>query len=286
MSHKPVAYVLTVCLALLGWGTWQDANASSKHKRRRKAPPPEAAPVPPAERDEAQDPEPPLLDARADSPADAAEDADVLVTQKKARRPRKKQPRVQEVGEPNNSHRRGGGRIFIALSAGSGTGWHPGRVLEGNTALQTSAGYANAGLVLNPELGWQITRGFALSIAGRQQLVEPGQWQATEASPAPKIANAAFLKATWSVGQGNAVWLISAMAGGGDGFRLKVPQRPNDGLTSNDTVRGGPFIFGPGLGFAYHFASSFAWFAEGRVLAGAPSFAVVAEASSGFALGL
>lgn len=272
MAIDVVRVVCVACLALY-WPT--NAHAASKGKRRPKAPSQRSVAAPQSNEG--------AVEAESEAAAKGVDDTDALVIQKARKNRKRVRPRDNDEDQ---KQRRAAGSVYIALSAGTGTGWHPDRMLEGNSDLQTSGGYSNTGLVLNPELGWQITRGFALALAGRQQLLAPGQWQQTEDSPAPKMANAAFLKAIWSIGRGNAVLQISAMAGGGDGFRLIVPRRPSDGLSADDSVRGGPYIFGPGLGFEYHIASSFSWFVQGRVLAGAPIFAVVAEGSSGFALAL
>jgi hypothetical protein len=183
--------------------------------------------------------------------------------------------------EQGDRHRRGAGAVWIGIGAGTGSGWHPTHALEGASDLNTTSGYSNSGLVLSPELGWQITNGFAIAIAGRHQFLPANGWQAGQGSEPPRMAHAAFLRLVWSMGTGNAVWLASFSAGGGDGFRLMVPRRPNAGLAHDDTVRGGPLAFGPGFGFAYHFHRAFAWYAESRLLVGAPDLATVLEIGTG-----
>lgn len=184
-----------------------------------------------------------------------------------------------------DGHRRGAGSFWVGLGGGMGSGWHPLRALEGASDLKTTSGYSNTGLVVSPEVGWQITRGFAIAIAGRHQFLPANGWQQGQGAEPPRMANAAFLRLVWSIGAGNAVWLLSAAAGGGDGFRLMVPRRPGAGLPHDDTVRGGPFAFGPGGGFAYHFHRAFAWHAEARVLIGAPDLAGVLEVNTGPQIG-
>jgi hypothetical protein len=78
---------------------------------------------------------------------------------------------------------------------------------------------------------------------------------------------------------------VSACVGGGDGFRLRVPRDPNAQLVRSDTVRGGPFLGGAGLGVAYHFNSHAAWTTELRAIAGLPTLAIVADLSTGLEVG-
>jgi hypothetical protein len=64
-----------------------------------------------------------------------------------------------------------------------------------------------------------------------------------------------------------------------------VPPTQSANVIRTDTVRGGPLIGGPGLGFAYHFNRRVAFASELRVLAGVPDFAVVGEVGAGVQVG-
>jgi len=98
-------------------------------------------------------------------------------------------------------------------------------------------------------------------------------------------ANSVLAKLAYAFGQKSAQFQVSFCAGGGEGFRLQVPpKRTNDPKTTlprNDTVRAGPFIFGPGVGFLYHFFPAFAWGAEARGLMGTPNSGYAVEINTG-----
>ena len=73
----------------------------------------------------------------------------------------------------------------------------------------------------------------------------------------------------------------TAAIGGGSGFRLKVPPRPEVMLNSSDTVDGGPLVVGPGLALYIALGKSVVVTPAIRVLVGAPKLAGVAEGTLG-----
>ena len=179
-------------------------------------------------------------------------------------------------------------RLFLGFGAGLGYGWYTSRLLDFRKDVQVAAGGGPAGpLVLTPEIGYQLTGRLALSLMARWELVSgSGAGDLTPGAPASSAL--AFLgKASYAWGKGRAQLIASAMAGAGEGVRVVVP--PTKGsdveLSRNDTVRGGPFLFGPGGGFAYHFSPHFAAVVDLRALAGLPEFATVVDVSTGVQLG-
>jgi hypothetical protein len=184
--------------------------------------------------------------------------------------------------------RRGADRMFVAFGAGLGYGWYTPRLLDFRKDVHVAAGGGPAGpLVLTPEIGYQLTGRLALSLLARWELISSsGAGDLTPGAPASSAL--AFLgRASYAWGKGRAQLVASAMAGAGEGVRVVVP--PIDGgdvtLSRNDTVRGGPFLVGPGGGFAYHFSPHFAVVVDVRALAGLPDFATVVDVSTGAQLG-
>ena len=183
-------------------------------------------------------------------------------------------------------HRRPAGKIWVGFGMGSGYGWQKGGSLEFRTEKQVAAGPLSGGLLtLRPEVGYQLTSDVALSVQARLQFIPAqGSGDGTAGSPAEK-AHSLLLRATRSMGRGNLRSLFSLVAGGGDGFRLRVPRDPASDLARSDTVRGGPFIVGAGAGLAYHATTHIAWVLDGRVLLGLPTIAALGEVAVGIEVG-
>lgn len=193
-------------------------------------------------------------------------------------RSRREQSRAAQI------HRRGPGALFVGLGVGSGYGWHPAQSLEFRDELEIGAGYLPAGAITAvPELGYQITQSFAISVLGRIQYIPAkGSGDPTSGMGSPATGAYAVLgRLLYFTGEGNAQLVFSAAFGGGAGFRLVVPPLPDRKLFRNDTVRGGPFVAGPGVGFLYHFSRHVAIGAEVRGLVGMPDFAAIVDGSGG-----
>jgi len=179
-------------------------------------------------------------------------------------------------------HRRRPGRLFVGAGIGTGYGWHRKRVLEFRTEQAVATGFSPGGLLqVTPELGYQYDDQYAFSVQMRFQYIpESGSGDTKAGSPAHG-AWAAFARGYRFFGVGNGQPFLTGTAGFGQGFRLVVPPHPEQGVTRNDTIRGGPIVLGPGGGFIYHFTPRFSWNAEVRLLAGLPDFALLSEFSTG-----
>jgi tetratricopeptide (TPR) repeat protein len=187
-----------------------------------------------------------------------------------------------EVAPLSLPYRRRPGSFWVGLGIGSGVGWHPIRSLEFRTEDQVAAGFSPAGLgQVTPEIGWQWHPDWAVSLQSRHQLIpEAGSGDDRQGAPAHG-ANAVLLRVYRYFGRARGQPFVSGAAGGGDGFRLVVPPHPTMRVYRNDTVRGGPFVIGPGVGYLYNFNAHFAWAAEARALVGLPDQAALMELSTG-----
>jgi hypothetical protein len=178
-------------------------------------------------------------------------------------------------------HRRKAGAFFLGVGAGSGWGWHPKEYLEFYDDHTIQAGPLPSGFMhLLPEIGYQVSEHFAVSGQARIQLIsQTGSGDKKLGNPATG-AFVAMLRAQYLAGDGNAQFTLSAFAGAGEGFRLTVAPQGKD-MLRNDSVRGGPLVVGPGLGFIYHLQTYMAFVIDTKGLVGYPTFALVGDLSAG-----
>jgi hypothetical protein len=222
----------------------------------------------------------------------------------------------QEDEELRKYHRRLPGSFFFALGGGTGSTYH-GKVnpdshesiwtnrstptqppvLKG--LVQISSGYSLASIFqVVPELGYQVSDRFAISVQGRIQYatVNSQGWRndITKASYPPSWALAAFLRGQYAFfNAGNFQFFASGVAGGGTrAFMGYVPKActstelkpcPTTGTDHSDTISAGPLAFGAGVGIMYHLSRSFALWLEVRGLASVGPVMVLAEGNGGLA---
>lgn len=177
-------------------------------------------------------------------------------------------------------HRRAAGAIFVGISLGSGYGWHPKENLEFYTQSTIDAGWIPSGLIhVLPEVGLQISDRVALSALVRAQIIsQTGSGDAQPGSPASG-AFALLGRLQYFLGGGNLQGSLSAYAGGGT-FRLTLGP-PGGDLRRNDSVKGGPFMAGAGVGVIYHVNPHVALVLDGRGLYGTSTTAAVIDGSAG-----
>ena len=177
--------------------------------------------------------------------------------------------------------RYGNRQWWIGLGVGSGFGYAKGNGLETRPDLQMQYGYkAGGGWAelgqLAPEVGYQITPDFAVSLEGRNQWIPTqAKYAKFEASGAQSV----LLRALFFTKQSRLRFYGSLMVGGGEGFRFVVRHVDPDPTRSDyqDTVRGGPGLAGMGGGLYYELSHSLSFVTEVNLLAGFPIFSAVAD---------
>jgi hypothetical protein len=174
--------------------------------------------------------------------------------------------------------RYGNRKWWIGLGLGSGYGYAKGDGLETRPDLNGSytAGLGWAGLGhLAPEIGFQVTPDFALSLEGRNQWIpQSGKFAKFTYSG----ANSVLLRALFYSKQSKLRFFGGPEVGGGQGFRFVLYPDTRPGYTDyKDTVKGGPYIAGIGLGLYYEMSHSVSFVTEVNGLAGFPVFSVVAD---------
>jgi hypothetical protein len=191
------------------------------------------------------------------------------------------------------ARRRRSQRFWLGLGLGSAYGWHRATRLEFRNDLKIDAGNASAGLLyFAPEVGYQINDSFAVSLQGRHQYIPEQKSDKNDnrrGGPA-RGAHSVLGRASYFLGSGNAQVMVSAILGGGEGFRLVIPPRPTDNevtsLDRNDTVRGGPWVIGPGVAFLYHLSPHAALALDFKGLTGFPDAGKVFDFGLGMQFGL
>jgi hypothetical protein len=185
----------------------------------------------------------------------------------------------------------GNRRWWIGLGLGSGFGFAPASGLESLPQLsgRYSSGGAWAGLGhIAPEIGYQLSPNYAVSLEGRDQYIPQSRHFSSYAATGAHLVLAKLIAYTR---QSRGRFFGSVALGGGEGFRLIAhpaaglpapsggdPEYPN----FKDTVLGGPVAAGVGGGFIYEISKSVSWMAEINLLAGIPKFAAVADLNTGF----
>jgi len=196
-------------------------------------------------------------------------------------------------------------RWVLTLMAGTGIGWTSG-VGEVRQLDITPSGFAWASLGhLAPAVGYMVTPHLLLGVQGRLQLVSgaaeyrPSGGATTGVcggdgvcSPA-KWAFAALARAEWLFNEPSSTFrpFLSASVGGGLIRHVAQTGDQSDcGADQNakcfDTVPGGPFLVGTGIGFRYSLSQSVSLVFALDGLIGAPKFTAEADANVGISLRL
>ena len=198
--------------------------------------------------------------------------------------------------------RDGGGerRFVFALLAGTGLGWTTG-VGEVRQVQVTPPGLAWASLGhLAPELGYYVTPHLLLGVQGRIQLISRAQEFRPSEGPTPGVcggdgvcspARAAFAglaKASWfflDPGRAFRPFLSASLGGGQIRHVAQAGNKTDCGAAQNakclDTVAGGPFLFGAGVGFSYALSQSLAAVFAVDSLGAMPDFTAQADVNLG-----
>jgi hypothetical protein len=182
--------------------------------------------------------------------------------------------------------RRPTGTFWASLGIGTGYGWQPGGKLEFRQEREIGSGVLPGGMVhFSPEVGYQLMPNLSVSLQARLQYVpEEGYGDPVGGTPANRAFSMMFRgRYTIDVLEDKLQALVTASAGGGDGFRLLVPADRTVELVRSDTVRGGPLLFGAGGGVVYNLNRRISFPAEIRTLIGFPSTAVVFDFGAGAA---
>jgi hypothetical protein len=165
---------------------------------------------------------------------------------------------------------------WLGLGFGSGFGYARGDRLQGRPDEQFENGLSWARIgQLSPELGVHLTPRLALSVQGRSQWVG-ATGKAGGAAPA---ANAVLLHLLFfSAPQRLRVYGGPTVGVGEFHFTLSAE---NEAGATSDTIKGGPFLVGAGLGVAYALAPAFSFIAETGGLLGFSAISGVIDVNVG-----
>jgi hypothetical protein len=190
------------------------------------------------------------------------------------------------------------GSFWIALGGGTGAVYHGRELVDSrdsipgtNTPVSVQSGFSTAALFqLEPEVGYQVSRRFSLSIMGRYQVAPKDADRYVPSSgehAIPTAALAGFLRGQFAfLSRGGFQTYASGGAGLGTSFLARVNERCPEtacSLDHSDTLHGGSVGLTAGLGAIYHLAHSFGIFLEVKEIATLPRFMALSEINFGLA---
>ncbi|MGD0837637.1 MAG: tetratricopeptide repeat protein [Polyangia bacterium] len=168
---------------------------------------------------------------------------------------------------------------------GSGVGYATGRPEafgSGSGGLPSSSGLAPAYLGhFTWDVGYFVGRDTALVVGGRHQ------WIAGATNGTATGANSALVKLLFfTEREGRIRWYFSTVAGGGEGFRLRVTDSIHDVYGNlkgsvNDTVQGGPGVAGLGGGLVVKLVRRWHFTLDAQALVGIPKPSTVLDLNAG-----
>jgi hypothetical protein len=219
-----------------------------------------------------------------DGAEDAREDADVIAGPVHGG-----PPDGAEIIRP--SRLRAPGSFWIALGGGTGAAYHRRETVDSNDKVQVQSGFSPAALVqFEPEIGYQVSRRFSLSVMGRYQYAPAdthGFTPDSDEHSIPSAALAGFLRGQFAfLSRGGFQAYASGGAGFGTSFLATISKRCTAApcnLDHSDTLHGGPVGLTAGVGTTYYLVPGFGFFLEVKEIATLPKFMALTEVSAGLA---
>ncbi len=207
-------------------------------------------------------------------------------------------PSASGIYIPRPSRPRAPGSIWFALGVGTGAAYHGrepvdsgAKITDTSTTVRTRSGFSPTTLFqIEPEIGYQLSRRFSISLLGRYQYApkDPEGYQ-----PRPNenavltTAYAGFLRGQFAfLSRGGLQTYVSGGAGLGTSFLAIVSKQCGSGLCSldhSDTLHGGAVGLTAGVGAIYHFSPRFGVFLDVKEIATLPKLMADTEVNVGVA---
>jgi hypothetical protein len=188
------------------------------------------------------------------------------------------------------------GIVWFGLAGGSGVAYHGREVVDSNSSatgttlpVHVRSGFSATSLFhVEPEIGYQLSRRFALSLMGRYQYAPKdadGHVPAANERPIVTSAFAAFVRAHLAVlARGRFEATTSLGAGAGTSFLAVVPKQcgnANCSLNHSDTVHGSDFGVLGSIGALYAVAAHVGVVFEMKEIVTLPKTMAATEVSLG-----
>ena len=191
------------------------------------------------------------------------------------------------------------GSFWVSLASGTGAVYHGRQTVDSNAKVPTTntpvsvqSGFSPATLLqIEPEIGYQLSKRFAISVMGRYQAAPkdaneyvPG----TGENAIPTGALAGFVRGQFAfLSRGSFQMLASGGAGLGTSFLAIVRKHcetvSSCSLDHSDTLHGGSVGLTAGAGAIYHFRPSFGVFVDVKEIATVSKFMALTEVNVGLA---
>jgi hypothetical protein len=197
---------------------------------------------------------------------------------------------------PRPSRLRAPGSIWFAVGGGTGAAYHGrepvdsnAKIPETNTPVRAQSGFSPMTLFqIEPEIGYQLSRRFSLSVLGRYQYAPNGYSPSEGETAIPTSAYAGFVRGQFAfLSKGGFQTYASGGAGFGTAFLAVVGKHCNTsascGLDHSDTLHGGSVALTAGVGAIYHFNPRFGIFLDVKEIATLPKLMAGTEVNVGVA---
>jgi len=191
------------------------------------------------------------------------------------------------------------GSFWISLASGTGAVYHARETVDSNALspisrapVSVQPGFSPASLLqIEPEMGYQLSKRFAISVMARYQIAPKDAKDNDSAigeNAIPTSALAGFLRGHFAfLSRGGFQAYASGGAGLGTSFLAIVNKHcateASCSLKHSDTLHGGPVGLTAGVGAIYHFRSSLGVFVDVKEIATLPKVLALTEVNLGLA---
>ncbi len=197
---------------------------------------------------------------------------------------------------PRPSRQRAPGSIWFAVGGGTGAAYHGREPVDSNakiagtdTPVRAQSGFSPMTLFqIEPEIGYQLSRRFSISVLGRYQYAPNGHPPSKGENTIPTSAYAGFLRGQFAfLSKGGLQTYASGGAGFGTNFLAVVSKHCGSAsscsLDHSDTLHGGPVGLTAGMGAIYHFSPGLGVFLDVKEIATLPKVMAGTEVNVGVA---
>lgn len=186
------------------------------------------------------------------------------------------------AGAETGSGSAAGRGFWLGLMVGTGFGYHGSDNLEYRVDIKQASGAGFSSLLhLAPEIGFVLNERYAVSVQGRNQFILSGGEDSRYGGHPAGGAHSILLRGLYTFPslRPTSRFYAAANLGVGEGVRIVIGKGGD--RRTNDTIRVGPVLVGPGGGWIYDFTGRWSAVVEGNLLLGVPDFGIALDVHAG-----